>query len=52
MRRHREDDPLNWTPDTLFSIINTFDKAACPPPPSDTADFVLNCIDEGPQTPP
>jgi hypothetical protein len=52
IRRHREDDPLNWTPDTLFSIINTFDKAACPPPPSDTADFVLNCIDEGPQTPP
>jgi hypothetical protein len=51
MRRHREDDPLNWTPDTLFGIINTFDKAACPPPPSDSSDFLLNCINEDPQSP-
>jgi hypothetical protein len=51
MRRHREDDPIRWTPDTLFGIINTFDKAACPPPPSDASDFVLNCINEGPPPP-
>jgi hypothetical protein len=23
IRRHREDDPINWTPDTLFSIVNS-----------------------------
>jgi hypothetical protein len=30
--RNREDDPINWTPETIFSIIN--DDPGPPPPPS------------------
>ena len=25
--RHRQDDPLNWAPDTLFSIVNSFARS-------------------------
>jgi hypothetical protein len=24
IQRHRQDDPINWTPDSLFSILNSF----------------------------
>ena len=33
IRRHREDDPFNWTPDTLFTIINQFGTQPLVPPP-------------------
>src|SRR5262249_10842395 len=39
VQRHRQDDPINWSPDTLFSIVNSLGHSssarvttpACPP---------------------
>jgi hypothetical protein len=28
IERHRQDDPINWTPDSLFSIINSFGSSS------------------------
>jgi hypothetical protein len=30
IRRHREDDPINWSPETLFSILNSFGSSFTP----------------------
>ena len=32
--RHRQDDPINWDPDTLFSLTNSFSRTATAPKPS------------------
>jgi hypothetical protein len=32
--RHRQDDPLNWDPDTLFTLTNSFNRTATPPNPT------------------
>ena len=31
IRRHREDDPILWSPNTLFGIINSFSQTPVPP---------------------
>jgi hypothetical protein len=35
IQRHRQDDPIEWTPETLFSIVNTLKTTpvVTPPPP-------------------
>jgi hypothetical protein len=32
--RHRQDDPINWDPDTLFSLTNSFNRSVASPTPT------------------
>jgi hypothetical protein len=46
IRRHREDDPIVWTPDTLFTILNN-KKPTTTEPPSESYCYQYNPETEG-----
>lgn len=52
IQRHRQDDPINWSPESLFTIINSHNKLITPgvkkkpppppPPPCEACDEVVD----------